>query len=607
MLRTSCLLANAFLFLLLATSCLAAKPNVILMMTDDQGYGDLACHGNPVLKTPNLDKLYKQSVHLTDFHVDPTCSPTRSALMSGCYAHRVNVSHTIIGRNHLEKDVPTMADLFRNNGYKTALFGKWHLGANYPYRPIDRGFDEWLGHGDGGTGTAGDWWNNDRVNDHYFRNKEEQPVALAGYAPEVFYNRAMRFLREQTAAKKSQPFFLYLPTYVPHSPHSLPEKNWTTPFRNKVPTSTAYFFAAITRVDKKIGELLTTLDKLKLADNTIVIFMTDNGTSSGEKVFNAQMRGKKGSQYEGGHRVPCFVRWPDGGITGPRDVSQLAAHFDLLPTLIALCQLEKPANLKLDGVSLAPWLTGKKCDPKPRTLVVETQRTRPPKQWHKCSVMQGKWRLVDGKELYNIASDPSQKKNVAAQHPELVQELRDYYQKRYWPSVSANDQERARPIIGSPEQPTTWLVSENWTPQNPKSATCPWSQAAVLRGVRSAGSWPVEVAQEGDYTFEVRRWPRLADAPLDGIIPPKQKVDAWVNDQPVGNGFYGGGEAKALPVKQIRLTVGKTTKTLPVQPGQKEVTFTLPLKKGPSEVRATFLDANGEPLTDAYYVYVEKK
>ena len=198
------------------------RPNVVLFMTDDQGYGDLGCHGNPVLKTPHLDRLHAESVRLTNFHVDPTCAPTRAVLLTGKYSHRVKVWHTIAGGNHLRAGDMTMAEVFRASGYRTGLFGKWHLGANYPYRPMDRGFDEWLGHGDGRTGTTDDYFTKDRVDDHYLHNGEWE--YRKGYAPDVFFDAAIDFVK---AKSDSRPCFVYLNTYMPHTPHTLPDSKWT--------------------------------------------------------------------------------------------------------------------------------------------------------------------------------------------------------------------------------------------------------------------------------------------------------------------------------------------------------------------------------------------
>jgi len=209
------------LFIVVPLSLASQQPNVVIIVTDDQGYGDLSCHGNPIIKTPNIDELFEHSVRFTNFHVDPTCAPTRAAFMTGKYAHRAGVWHTVAGGNHLRATEITMANVFKENGYRTGAFGKWHLGSNYPYRPIDRGFEEWLGQGDGGTGTTDDWFYNDRVNDFYWHNGER--VQRDGFAPDVFFDSAIDFIKEDE--KNEKPFFVYLATYLPHDPHTLPDRD----------------------------------------------------------------------------------------------------------------------------------------------------------------------------------------------------------------------------------------------------------------------------------------------------------------------------------------------------------------------------------------------
>ncbi|GDX11879.1 hypothetical protein LBMAG57_36510 [Verrucomicrobiota bacterium] len=317
------------------------------------GYGDIAAHGNPVIHTPQLDRLHAESARLTDFHVDPTCSPTRSALMTGRYAHHVKVWHTIAGGNHLRADELTMADAFRANGYRTGMFGKWHLGSNLPYRPIDRGFDEWLGQGDGGTGTTDDHFLNDRVNDHFIHNGKRDKQ-IDGWAEDVFFNSAIDFIR--SSKKVEKPFFIYLCSYTPHHPITLPDPASADVYKKRVNGETAVFFAAIEKIDAQIGRLRATLTEEGLDRDTILIFLTDNGGTGGVNVFNAGMRGKKGSNYDGGHRVPCFVHWPAGGLRQGEDIASLNAHIDVLPTLVDLCGLKLPREVNFDGRSFRAQL-----------------------------------------------------------------------------------------------------------------------------------------------------------------------------------------------------------------------------------------------------------
>ena len=268
------------------------KPNVILVITDDQGYGDLACHGNPIIKTPNLDLLHSQSTRLTNFHVSPTCAPTRAALMTGRYCNRTGVWHTIMGRSLLRKDETTMADVFSANGYKTAIFGKWHLGDNYPFRPADRGFGESLIHGGGGVGQAPDYWDNDYFDDTYFHNGK--PKKFKGYCTDVWFDAAIKFIEKN----KEKHFFCYLSTNAPHSPYNV-EKKYSDLYKDNENVPNADFYGMITNIDENIGRLMKRLKNLKLENDTIFIFMTDNGTSAGfrqGKGCNAGMRARKGSE-----------------------------------------------------------------------------------------------------------------------------------------------------------------------------------------------------------------------------------------------------------------------------------------------------------------------
>ena len=578
-----------------AGSAASRKPNVILILTDDQGYGDLSSHGNPILKTPNMDALHAESVCLTNFHVDPTCAPTRSALMTGNYSHRVGVWHTIMGRNHLQADQPTMANVFAQNGYETALFGKWHLGTNYPYRPMDRGFQKWLGQGDGGTGTGPDYWGNDRVNDTYIRDgKNEQ---IDGWAPDVFYDEAIRFIRK----KREQPFFLYLPTYVPHGPHPVPDKSWTEPYDDKVPSKAAYFFASIAHVDRNIGRLRASLEEAGITDNTIVIFMTDNGGTGGVQIFNAGMRGQKGSEYEGGHRVPCFIHWPAGKLNQPRDVNRLTAHIDILPTLMDLCGLEAPKG-SFDGVSLKPLLYQHEAEFPSRTLFVESQRILMPEKWRKSAVMTDRWRLVNGSELYDIQADPGQTHDLAGEHPQEVNRLRQAYEKDFWASVTGKDDEYAEPIVGTKTQAEINLQTHDAFTLNQDDGL-PWNQGHVMKGDLAFNYWRIRIDRQGTYRFEVRRWPREANTAITGVYTFAKEPDAWSYGEPVTGTIYGG-EGKALPVSKIRLRVGDQTRTQEVKTGQRYCEFNLTLAEGSSKVEALMLDADGKELGSAYYVYV---
>jgi arylsulfatase A-like enzyme len=353
----------------------AERPNVILIVTDDQGYGDMSCHGNPWLQTPNLDRLYAESVRLEDYHVEPVCTPTRASLMTGRYASRVGAWTVTQGRQLLGPGEVTMADVFSDSGYRTGMFGKWHLGDPWPYAPRFRGFQTVVRHLAGGIDEIGNPIGNDFFDDTYYRNG--LPEKIDGYCTDVFFSECQRFITQTS----DEPFFVYLPLNAMHSPHTVAEK-YSAPFRaDGHGEQRSKFFGQIINFDENLGRLLDCLETHQLAENTIVIFMGDNGTAAGagngpNDGFNAGMRGKKGSVFEGGHRVACFVRWPRGLEAG-REIRQLTSCRDWLPTLIELCNLHAPKDIRFDGKSLVPLLTQKAEFWPDRTLFVERQGNQP--------------------------------------------------------------------------------------------------------------------------------------------------------------------------------------------------------------------------------------
>jgi arylsulfatase B len=568
-----------------------AKPNVIVVMTDDQGYGDLACHGNPVLLTPNLDRLYEESFRFTDFHVNPFCSPTRAALMTGRMSDRTHVRSTIRTRNHLNRDETTMAEFFKASGYRTGHFGKWHLGHNYPYRPIDRGFDQWVGHGDGGIGTSSDYWGNDKMNDTYLRNGRWEK--FSGFCTDIFFDEAMKFI----SAEADEPFFIYLATNVPHIPWNV-LRDWRTPYEGKVPDDTADFFATIARFDRNLGRLRSLLDERGIADNTILVYLTDNGTSGGDNIFNAGMRGKKGSVYEGGHRVPCFIHWPNGHWGPPGDIDRLTAHVDLLPTLIDLCGLTTPkrGHLPFDGRSLAPLLKDPSASWEDRTLFMHMQNTREkPVKGMNALVATATWRLINGRELYDIKADPGQQQDVAGAHPDTVAELRKRYD-AYWDEVGLERQPYPRPIVGSDFEEETWLTCDAWIPDRKRPYT--WNQPHVLNAAQNGGFWPVEIARAARYRFEVRRWPKEVHAPITAALPASGTGDITSQGKPVRLGT-----GKAIPAVRVILEAGGREVTGDIGPADPAAVFELDLPAGPLNVRAWLVDEAGKRRS-AYYIYV---
>lgn len=548
------------------------RPNVILVMTDDQGYGDITKHGNRELRTPNLDRLHGESTHFADFHVSPTCSPTRAALMTGRDCNRTGVWHTIMGRSILRRDEITIADAFSDAGYRTGQFGKWHLGDSYPYRPHDRGFQEAVYHGGGGVGQMPDYWGNDYFDDTYLRNGK--PEAMKGYCTDIWFNEAMGFI-ENNADK---PFFCYLPTNAAHSPFNVPEE-WSEPYRTMgVEDPRASFYGMIANIDWNMGRLMKQLDDLGIADDTILIFMTDNGTAAGfrnAKGFNAGMRGTKGSPYEGGHRVPCFVRWPKGNFKHDT-YTRPTMHFDIFPTLLELCDIEGAPHGTFDGVSHATALRSMPSTMQGRTLITDSQRVEHPQQWRQSAVMLAEHRLINGKELYDIQQDPGQKDDLAAKFPELVQMMRSDYG-QWWNSVSERFDEYCPLVIGDAAAPETPIVSHDWHGQR-----VPWNQPHIREGMHGNGFWAIDIARDGRYRFELRRWPRELGLAMDAA--------------PDGG--------TALPITGASIRAGDQEMRTDVPPASPYAEFTLDLRAGESRMQ-TQLTCD-EHDRGAYYVYASR-
>ena len=423
-----------------------SRPNIILVMTDDQGYGDLGCHGHPFLKTPNLDKLYTQSTRFTDFHASPTCAPTRAALMSGRSPFANGVTHTILERERMTLEATTVAEVLQSAGYTTGIFGKWHLGDEDAYQPENRGFDEVFIHGAGGIGQNFLGTQSDAPGTTYFAPIIKHNGVFeqtSEYCTNVFFKQALGWIKEKKD-DKNQPFFAYIPTNAPHGPF-LVEEEYQAPYKDKCSEKSAAFYGMIANIDENMGLLMAKLDEWQLADNTLLIFMTDNGSSAG--TFPAGMRGKKNSPHEGGSRVPLFLRLPEK-IKAGVDIDGLTRHFDLFPTLAELAGATIPAGVKLDGQSLLPLVENPAAEWPDRNQFFHIGRwakAGAPEKWGKGStdpdaakykgfaVRNEKWRLV-GEELFDIQKDPGETTDVSKDHPEVVKAMRKSFDD-WWSEV----------------------------------------------------------------------------------------------------------------------------------------------------------------------------
>ena len=424
----------------------AEQPNIVIVIADDQGYGDLGHTGNPIIQTPHIDALASESTSLTDYHVAPTCSPTRAALMTGHWTDRTGVWHTINGRSMLRENEVTLGQLLKDNGYSTGMFGKWHLGDNYPYRPEDRGFDEVYRHGGGGVGQTPDIWDNAYFDGSYFHNGTVVPAK--GFCTDVFFRQANSFIKNQVDAGK--PFFAYISTNAPHGPLHCPQKYLD--MYSGQSAKIAAFFGMITNIDDNVGATRKFLEELGVSDNTLFIFTTDNGTATGNEVFNAGMRGKKGSEYDGGHRVPFIAHWPAAGWNTEHHCDMLCHAVDVVPTVIGLAGGKNPQSLQWDGVSIETFLDPKR---KPavgdRMLVTDSQRIRDPIKWRKTAVMSQQWRLVNGEQLFEIKKDPGQEKDVAPAHPQQVKKMKAFYDS-WWNELEPTFLQTTEIYLGASEK-----------------------------------------------------------------------------------------------------------------------------------------------------------
>ena len=562
------------------------KPNVLIVMTDDQGLGDFSFMGNPVLKTPNLDAFAKQAVRFTDFHVSPMCSPTRGQLMTGLAALRNGATSVTAGRTFLRPGLPTMPAIFGKAGYHTGIFGKWHLGDFYPHRPMDRGFQESVYHLGWGQLNSTPEFDMPLIDGRYFHNGMEK--RFKGHCTDFWFDQAMAWMKK--CKSKDEPFFCYLPTNAPHAPYVELEP-YVAPYRKaKLP---AGFFGMIAHIDKRFGDLEKFLVEQKLKDDTIVVFMTDNGGTAGVRVYNAGMRAGKTTYYDGGHRVPCWVRWPAGKLREPRDISTPAQNTDILPTLCELCSIAPPKRDRADepfqGVSLAGLLRGTQKKLPDRMFVVQYGQII--KKFDSCIVW-GKWRLVKGEELYDVEADRAQKNNVADKNPDVVKAMRDYYE-GWWKSVEPMVHDFVPISIGAKQQPIVELTSGDW--EGIYADNTAYVREAV--GGPTGGHWNIKVEQPGEYEFTLRRWPAQTKAALGDKYEPSEK-------SPRNNAKV----TKAFPlIAKAKLEIAGVKAEANADPKAAGAPLSVKLPVGKTTLKAWFTDAEGKGLCGAFFVTVRKK
>lgn len=503
------------LLILLCVACQSTEPkedlpNIVLIITDDQGWGDLGYHGNPAIQTPHLDELAKESVRFTSFYVSPVCAPTRSSLLTGRYSLRTGVYGTNNGHATMASEEVTLAELLKAKGYRTGLFGKWHLGDNYPCRPQDQGFDYALYHRSGGMSQVGDITTYFRYDSAYFDPvllENGNPVQKEGYCSDIFMDQAMAFIQESA----SKPFFAYLAFNAPHTPLQLPQKydsmyqnlefrapdypSFKRPFpkmskKNKVDARKVY--GMVSNIDDNVGKLRNQLKRLGLDENTLLIFMTDNGPQ--QVRYTGGFRGQKGTVYEGGTRVPFFVSYPKKQFIDS-EVDQPFAHIDVVPTLVELCRLTSTA--KLDGMSFLPNLAGINNEPTERPIFSYWQRGIE-EPYRNIAVRKGDFKLVGQTdyratiqdfELFNLKTDEGEMNNLIASMPEKAQELRADFDKWYSEVIQS-------PHIMNPPRIVIGNAAENPTILNRNDAKGNWG---VWAEENIYAYWDVEVEQAGLY------------------------------------------------------------------------------------------------------------
>lgn len=536
------------------------RPNVVLVMTDDQSIGDFGVNGNQVIRTPHIDALARQSVTLSQFYVSPVCSATRAALMTGRYNYRTRVVDTWLGRSMMEPSEITVAEILHKAGYATGIFGKWHLGDCYPMRPNDQGFDEALVIRGGGLAQPADPLSNRGryTNPVVIHNGSE--VQTTGYCTEVFFDAAERFIDQAVSQDKN--FFVYLATNAPHGPyHDVPEAlraeyaAQRPRLRQLLPENTATddqvvddlsrVAAMITDIDDNVGRLRQFLESRGLADNTLLIFLCDNGPTP--RRFAGRLRGMKCEVLDGGIRSPLWVHWPDGiQVLGARD--QIAAHIDLAPTIVQACRVEPDPTPAFDGRSLLPLLQDANVQWPDREIVIQAHRGDQPARYHNFMIRNQKWKLIHPSgfqqenfegpphlELYDLAADPGEMHDLAALHPQVVKRLSAAYDQWFDDVSSTRPDNYAPPRIhvGDRREPVTVLTRNEWRGAN-------WSNKTI-------GRWLIHVQQEGDYEATVH---------FDG------------------------------PCDEVTIEVGPIRRTLPAY-GDRSVTFPrIPLAPGDCAVRA---------------------
>ena len=479
----------------------AARPNVVLIICDDLAWGDLSCYGNPHLQTPHLDAIYTQSARLHRHCSGPLCTPARASLMTGRYPFRTRAFDTYCGRSMMDADEITLPEVLRGAGYRTGIFGKWHLGDNYPMRAMDKGFEEALVHNGGGLrqpGNIGHYAGRDGYFDPELMHNGT-PRTVEGYCTDIFTDAALDYME----ARRGEEFFVYLAFNAPHSPFEI-GPDWTRPLIEAgVPPQWAPIYGMIAGIDWNVGRLMQHLRALNLSDDTLVIFTSDHGPcgsamAEGQSRFNAGLRAIKGTMYEGGIRVPCLWQWP--GHFPVHDVTSVSNPIDFLPTLAAICGAPLPTERALDGVDLSAALRGE-TEATARQIFMQWHRGDQPVRFRNCAVTGDRWKWTRPHEsapdeLYDVLADPGEARDVSAQEPERTRRIRADYE-RWFDEVSQTRADNFAPpriVIGSPHENPTVLTRQDWRVNGRPDG---W-------GDQDLGHWEVEITRAGPFDIELQ-------------------------------------------------------------------------------------------------------
>lgn len=552
----------------------AERPNVIIIMTDDQGYGDFGVTGNDIIETPTINSFAAESVSFDRFYVSPVCAPSRASLLTGRYYLRTGVTGVTGGEETMNQEEVTIAEILKANGYTTGCFGKWHNGANFPYDPVGQGFDEFWGF------TGG-------IIRNYFDTRirhNSETVEAGGYLTDFLTDKAMEFIETH----KNKPFFCYIPYNVPHTPIQVHDELFQKYLKKGINEYDAGIYAMCESVDQNVERLLNKVSALNLNENTIILFLTDNGPN-GDR-FNAGMKGKKAQVDEGGVRVPLWVRWE--GKLKPHVVTHLTDHIDILPTVLDLCNIPMPDSLNIDGRSLKSLLFDPFADWPERPLFSYYTG--------KGAVRNNQFRLTlgsDGKKsLFDMIADPSQLRNIALNDPEKTDELFRLYQN--WLDEVQPDLASFSEELGHPEQPVVDLpvssgnLHGNLEFKNRFGYAYDW--AVNWKSTDDSFSWDVKVVNDGVYEFF-----------LQYLVPPGSegaKIEIMVNANSLIKKVEESFVPEAYPNRD-QVDRGR----LPELKWGNFSWGTLSLKKGEYKITVKASDIPGPQVGELYGLRIEKQ